>query len=282
MSEAAAPQPLVVGIPAEWEHLQKAHPEFLAHLPRLVGLANRAFEAAGDMKEIQDRVIHGLTRTCFEELMEVLTLCGNGYGIGGLKLVRTMYENAVTARYLHLRPDEVDKFMNYFFVASKKLIDAVERETGEPTSPELRAQADREYERVKQQYEVELCSNCKRRGMNFRWSKLDFVAMATKTKGLDELIVPAYLNTLQFTHAGAVGLLSRLEGNREEVSYRGTPQREEAASALHLANAIALRSIGYYCDHFKLDTLYEELKACIDEHNRIWADKQPPQPGKSA
>lgn len=52
-----------------------------------------------------------------EDFNEVLLLCGNGYGIGAEKLIRGMYERAVTLVYLHQHPEYADDFLDYHKVA---------------------------------------------------------------------------------------------------------------------------------------------------------------------
>jgi hypothetical protein len=261
---------LTVGTPAEWEYFRSKHLAFLRHVPNIAALAEHAFDKAENFEEPVNKVIFGLTKMCVEEFMEIIVLCGNGYGIGGLKLVRTLYENAVTARYLHLHPEEVKPFLDYLFVSERKILDAIERETGIPTPTNLREETDREFARVKGQFEVELCPKCHRRGMNFRWSKLDFIAMANKAGGLDDLVIPAYRDPLRYTHAGVGALFARFEGDAENVSYRTTPHHEEATSALFIANDIVLRVIAFYVEHFRIEGLNDELGRCFDEYRKVW------------
>ena len=106
--------------------------------------------------------------------------------------------------------------------------------------------------------------------MNYRWSKLDFIAMANKAKGLDDLVIPAYRDALRYTHAGVGGLFARMEGNAEEMSYRSAPHHEEATAALSLANDIILRVIFFLIEHFKIEGLDEEVRRCAEEYREIW------------
>jgi len=130
MSDGESKVMLTVGRPDEWAYFQARYPEFLKHIPKVVSFAEKVTRVEVDFEPRVNIVIHGLTMMCLEEFMKIVLVCGNGYGIAGLKLLRTMYENAVTAHYLHQHPDEVDKFLDYFFVAEKKVMDAIEREGG--------------------------------------------------------------------------------------------------------------------------------------------------------
>lgn len=62
-------------------------------------------------------MIFYLGRLCAEEFNEILLLAGNGYGIGAFKLLRGMYERSVTAYRLHLHPELIDDFLEYYWVA---------------------------------------------------------------------------------------------------------------------------------------------------------------------
>jgi hypothetical protein len=59
-----------------------------------------------------------------------LLLCGNGYGISAEKLLRGMFERAVTLAYLHEHPSEEEKFRNYGKVSQHKLLKIVEESLG--------------------------------------------------------------------------------------------------------------------------------------------------------
>lgn len=60
-----------------------------------------------------DRALMTLGWICAHDFQEILVLCGNGLGIGGLKLLRGLYEKAVVMQYLSAYPDEVQEFFDY-------------------------------------------------------------------------------------------------------------------------------------------------------------------------
>ena len=98
------------GLPNEWEIFIKTHPVLISKLEILFDKLHKVF-----IREIQtegpaDRVVFFLGRLCVEDFMGVLLLCGNGYGVGGLKLLRGLYERAVTAGYIAKNPNEAKIF----------------------------------------------------------------------------------------------------------------------------------------------------------------------------
>jgi hypothetical protein len=113
---------IVFGLEKEWHAFGAKHSEFLQRFPNIVKAADAAFQRTFHSTELLGRTLYFLGRLVWEEFMEVLLLSANGYGIGALKLVRGMYERAVTARYLREHPDEVDNYLAFHKVAEHKLL----------------------------------------------------------------------------------------------------------------------------------------------------------------
>src|SRR5215469_9081241 len=112
-----APTQPVFGYQEEWSEFAARHPEFLKRFPNLEKALHTAFDRTWHSTETLDRTIYFLGRLVTEEFMEILLLCANGYGIGAQKLVRGMYERAVTSRYLCQHPEEVDNYLAFHKVA---------------------------------------------------------------------------------------------------------------------------------------------------------------------
>jgi hypothetical protein len=93
------------GDPAEWENFERRNPEFVKRIGNLVNTIKLAFSSLL-LREPLDKILFLLDRLCAEDFSEILLLCGNGYGIGAEKLLRGMYERAVTATYLSQHPEE--------------------------------------------------------------------------------------------------------------------------------------------------------------------------------
>ena len=72
-------------------------------------------------------------KVCWEDFSEILMCCGNGHGIAGKKLIRGLYERAVTLRYVHEHPNELDNFWDFHEIAQKRLMVAASESVGEDT-----------------------------------------------------------------------------------------------------------------------------------------------------
>lgn len=216
-------------------------------------------------------IIFSLGRLCIEDFFELILLAANGYGYGALKLLRALYEKAVTMAFLSENPDDVEAFFNYHAVAQYKLMQRV-KETFAPGT--LSAQAiegtERQYSEVKNDYLFESCSQCHAKRVHHTWHKLDLVSMAKKTI-FAPTIVGAYYIPMSHTHSTVQALLSRLEENSDGVmGFNPDLQPKEADTALVMAHNIILGVIEIQKKFFKLDQLEVPLQTCIQDFMEIW------------
>src|SRR5271167_919702 len=109
------------GFPEYWEHAYQQYSAFLERAPRLQdalnGVTNRAYQNVGPL----EKVILNLSMLVGVGLAEVVTLVCNGLGLGAMKVVRGMIENAINAEYLRLNPTECDDYMEWHHVEQHRL-----------------------------------------------------------------------------------------------------------------------------------------------------------------
>jgi hypothetical protein len=91
----------------------KRHPKFDPAFDRLMNLANKCFGRASGAKNHAEDVCFNLGHTCRDDYMEILFLALNGYGTGASKLLRGLYERAVTLAYIAKHPEKVDRFWHF-------------------------------------------------------------------------------------------------------------------------------------------------------------------------
>ena len=240
--------------------------EFINRFHNFVELLPLAFPDL-HLAQPADRVIYMLARTCAEDFQEILLLCGNGYGIGAEKLLRGLYERAVTLVYLHHHPEQAEDFLDYNKVANHKLLAAVEDSMGKDVfSAQQKKNIEREFQEVRDRFLVTVCETCDTRRLNHTWSKLDFVSMARTTGELWKLLVPAYYSGVREGHSTIASIFSRLDAiaamSHQELIFGGEAQPERADRALFLALHILLIVLGAQRDHFKLDAMNERLREC--------------------
>ena len=189
------------GYPEEWAAFSKGHQEFLKRFKNIEKALDVAFLRIHQTTTPLEKTIYFLGRLIVEEFMEILLLCGNGYGIGAQKLIRGMYERAVSARYLMGHPEEVDNFLDFHPVADRKFLTAVEQSMGRNVfTPEQAQQIRDDYAAVKNQFMVPDCKTCGTSRMNHTWSKTDVVSMARTSVNLWPFILPGYYMPMREGH----------------------------------------------------------------------------------
>ena len=67
-----------------------------------------------------------------EDFSEILLLCGNGYGIGALKLLRGMYERVVTMAYLLKHPEKAQDFVDRHLIEKQKCLNHLRMDGDDP------------------------------------------------------------------------------------------------------------------------------------------------------
>ncbi len=255
---------------AEWKNFSERNQKFLRLFPNLLKAMDIAFVRKQTGPKI-DLVVLTLGRLCLEEFMEILLLCGHGYGVAATRIIRGMYERAVTAEYLHDNPDQVEAFINYHHVSGYKLFKQIQRTMGNDTlSAEQTKRIEENYHKYKSQFEVTDCKKCGTVRVNHNWSKLDFVAMAAKTS-LGKLIVPDYYLPTRHIHSTIGAVFSRLEVHEEEgLVFKEAAQRDEADQALIAAHVLMLSILELQQNHFGIEALKTPLQVCLDDFTSIW------------
>ena len=264
---------VLFGDPREWEQFERRNPQFVSRIRTLVRTIKIAFKPL-TVSEPVDKILFHLVRLCVEDFSEILLLCGNGYGIGAEKLLRGMYERAVTATYLHHHPEEADNFLAYHKIADHRLMNAVIATPSDPFSPEQKRKIEDDFRQVKPRFMIPDCKKCGTQRLNHTWTALDFVTMAKNSGGLGKLLVPAYYMGMREGHSTVGAIFSRLDadaaGTDEGLVFDGGSQPERADTALLTAHKIVLIVLELHKDHFQLKALEEPLQTCISDLLAIW------------
>jgi hypothetical protein len=266
---------LVIGYEKEWRDFEKRHALFLERFPRLLTAIETAFLRTAHFSEAIDKFVFMYGRLCCEDFAEVLLCCGNGYGQAAMKLVRGLYERAVTLLYLQDHPEDVEDFLDYHHVSQRKLLVAIRETMGANVIPQAIADdVEQNYEAVKDRFTVPDCKVCGTTRLNHTWhKKLDLVSMAKKTT-LGQLIVPGYFLPMRQAHSTVASLLSRLEETESGgVGFLPTAQRDSADEALLTAHNIILQVLGVQVERFKVANLKEQLETCMQDLLDILQDR---------
>lgn len=254
---------ITFGFPEEWDAFSGRNQKFLELFPRLQAAFDKHLIRTAADTTAPDRIILLLGRLCLEDFMEVMLLAGNGYGVGALKIVRGLYERAVTIAYLVENPDQTDDFLDYARVEQFKAVSAwVETNPKDARGQKRMASVRTRYDEVKDRFRDRKT-----------WSGIDFVSMARATGSLGKLLVEAYYQPLAHAHGTAQALVSRLELSEERgFEFVGDAQTDEADSALRLAHKIMIYVLGAQLDHFHPGGLDETVQVCLTDFDAAWSN----------
>lgn len=269
-----------IGKPDEWQAFQMRHPNFIKKLQPLYETLNKMFIREIKSSEAADkpasRVVFYLGRLAVEDFNEILLLCGNGYGIGGMKILRGLYERAVTLAYISENPDKAEDFLDYFNIHQWKFLNHVRQVFALDKlnlSSEEEAEIQNNYEKVKERYKEVLCEKCDKTRIRNSWSKLDTLSMA-RNAGIDKLYVPCFFHPTLQTHTTVASLCSRLKLRDDSgLTFIDGPQHKEADFSITGAHNLILCVLDAVNGYFKMG-LQEEIEDRFRDFQLIWGVRE--------
>ena len=272
------------GKPTEQAQFFNRHSHFFEKWPNLEMAINAALDGKRTCSTKTDKVVFATGNQCIEDFREILLLCGNGYGLGAMKVLRSLYERAVTARHLHLHSEQTDDFIDFFWVNAAKLNKRIQEAYGDsffdafPDQKEKFKEIEEQRAAVKERFQVTICKKCEKKGGNYTWSKEDFVTLASKVGELGKplyILVAYYLPTEQ-AHSTMQALLSRLGQTQEAgVTFDHEPKRREADLVFHVALFILLDVLRLQYEHFNIEALRIPLDQWERDFDEIAAKELP-------
>jgi len=262
---------IVFGLSHEWETFLKRHSVLTEKLKPLFETLDKVFIRKVETDKEADRVVFFMGRLCVEDFMEILLLCGNGYGIGGMKLLRGLYERAVTLGYIAKNPGKAEEFLEYYHVHQGKYFNHANKvfQMSKYLSAEQIAQIQSEYKKAKEKYQEIVCKKCGTCRTRFSWSELDILSMAQRA-GLDKLYLQCYYEPTLQAHATVSSLTARMKIRENgQVTFDEGAQHEKADWALIGAHNIILYILDVENDYFKMG-LQEEIQERFNDFKLIW------------
>src|SRR6266542_4745746 len=257
--------PVGFGLPNEWEAFINENQLLIQKLQILFGTLNTVFVRKNNRTEPVDRVVFYLGRLCAEDLMELLLLCGNGYGLGAFKLLRSMYEKAVTAAYISKNPAKAELFLDYHHIQQWKSLKHFKDGMSEE---ELRAYfTDAQVKGFEQAAE-----NVKDKFPNrMSWSNLNTLEMAKAAgNGFKDLYYLAYFLPTQQIHSTPVALIERLALTDDgAMDFNSGSQPEMAGQVMITAHNVILLVIDTQNEYFGLK-LDDELNQLAADFQTVW------------
>jgi hypothetical protein len=241
-----------LGHPHEWDAFRKRHPEFLKHLPELEALINAVFVEQPSANTPDRRLVYLLGCLCWQDYREILLLCGNGYGIAAAKILRSLYEHAVTAHHIVRHPEDIDLFNDYIHVQNKKFLEYTKNvltpeQFSQLVTDEQAKSVIKDYERVRSHFNRENS-----------WSPMNLLDMARSDgTGLHIYYSACFANPAAHLHASPRGVYSRIVEDSGRVIFQAGSQPLEASESLKLATSIFLIALRASLNMFAPQLNYE-------------------------
>ncbi|OFW13063.1 MAG: hypothetical protein A3H27_19010 [Acidobacteria bacterium RIFCSPLOWO2_02_FULL_59_13] len=255
--------------------IEKLAPRFPKYYPQFLSIIDKVFRRPMNSKALPDICVFALGYMTVEDFMELLLLCCYGYGLGGLKILRAMYEHHVTTAYLAKNPDEVERFVNYEHITTDKLFRRAEelqdakQLMGSMVSAEFREEKRKQAEAVKKDYIIERCKECHATGLQPSWSPLATDAMALKvSKDLYGLYGPNFLVPTWHLHSSFSAIASRQDPDVPGLTF-SRPQDEYIQQALSSAHGLLPDVLALQSGYFKLQ-LDEEIEVVKRSFSEVW------------
>jgi hypothetical protein len=231
---------VVIGYPDFVPVMLKEHAKFFEVMQTIPPMMDDVFSLAHS--EPLHKVCRHLAKMVANSVNAVLLLGMNGIGNDALKVVRSMFEAAVTVTYLRQHPEEFDDYFDFHFIVAMKrhrYLEKYDPEALSRISPEVIASNVAGYERVKSRYTNKWG---KVRGY---WSKKDFSAICADV-GYAQDYLAFYDLTSHVIHADISGVLA--QGDREPgvLDVEIAPSDLNVDMALSSAHAYLVLAVSEY------------------------------------
>jgi len=235
------------------------NPHFPAALLKLFELANKCFGRDPRSKNQLENICFWLGHTCRQDFLEVVFLAVNGYGAGATKILRSLYERAVTIAYLIQNPDKVEPFLRFAAIQEKRAVDAAlkrvpQSQIDAAMPPENRvAEVLKRYEQYKGNFKAKECKVCGAR-TPATWD-IDLVSMVARVgEPYQTVFVIAYTSANFQIHATLASAALHDESREDK----------DAKTALIVATELLLAVIRSQNALFSLN-LDADIEACTND-----------------
>jgi len=186
---------MLVGYPEAQEKFKRKFPAFIDETERLGPVLQSVFVRTETARTTFDsKQIFFLGAAVYQDFQEILLLVGNGLSVGGLKILRGLYEKVVTAAYIAKNPAAARDFVDYNAVHEHKLLNRIPLEIQAKMIPRpLIDQIKARFISVKERFTTRVCA-CGKTGLQGSWTLLDTYSLALKVDNeLPGLFGPAFL-----------------------------------------------------------------------------------------
>ncbi len=219
-----------------------------------------------------------LARMAIDEFSEMLVLASNGYGLGSIKILRSMYERVVTCAYVAQNPEVSRALVDSTWTHQWKVWKVVQRiapsaidKVDKSRIEDLENKATEAQSRLNESF----CPKCKQLVQVHAWTKVPLSTMAEKVgSDLSGLYLLGYQILTALAHTTGQSINSKMEvGVDGEWTYR-MDSSSERRHALHVGHNLLLLLLGRQDDHFGYG-LRHLLEPRFEAFKKVWAAHYP-------
>ncbi len=217
-----------------------------------------------------------LARLAIDEFSEMLVLASNGFGLGALKILRSMYEKVVTSAYVAENPEVSRALVDSTWTHKWSLWKRLRKVSPSAEAGVDPAQiADLESKAVDAQSRLNesICPKCKQIISVHAWTKVTLLTMAEKVgSSLADLYAVAYQVPTSVAHATGESVNSKMEQSADGTwTYRMDSTRERR-QALCVGHNLLLQLLGRQNEHFGYG-LEELLVPRAEAYKKVWSNR---------
>jgi hypothetical protein len=240
---------IVFGHPEFWKAVHGAYPRFFEVHPRLKDSFNSVAAKPRTFRDRDQKIILNLSLLAGVAMEELVTLVGNGLGIGAMKIARNLLELSINAEYLRMNPAAVDDFVDWFWVEQHKWLAYAQQHDPDllkTFTPEATEHTRQEFARVRPRFE-----NPNTGKLRPGWCAVDLASRAVET----HLELPYRLINpfgSQFLHGTSGAVLNHFDLAKSQEQIAAPPSLKWCPQALcggHHCVAMAIHT---------LETMFQE------------------------
>jgi hypothetical protein len=225
-----------------------------------------------------------LARLAIDEFSEMLVLASNNFGLGALKILRSMYEKVVTSAYIAENPEVSRAFVDSTWTHKWSLwkrLRKVSPSAGPGIDPAQIEDLENKAADAQSRLNESMCSKCKQIISVHAWTKVTLLTMAEKVgTSLADLYAVAYQVPTAIAHATGESINSKMEQAPDGTwTYRMDSFRERE-HALCAGHNLLLQLLGRQNEHFGYG-LEELLVPRAEAYKRIWSTRPVSSPDSS-
>jgi len=267
-----------IGTEQQWREIFDRHPGLEDALNALIDLTEKD-TAPVKLGSKADEVIFALSRVCIEECWEILLLAANQYANGASKLLRGLYERALTLTYISKFPDKAERFYKYGAIQEHRMLSHARKmysdeQLNEVLAPLTVGDIENNFDTVKSDFQKTRCKTCKTTELAHSWD-IDVVTMAGKVgESFPDLLLSAYIVPTLELHTTLASAFSRTTSTQTTVTFDYRPSQSSIDFCILQALALI-----YIVRSVVVKTFSQPLEAEIERFGkafrRAWAEETP-------